>query len=340
MKITKKPFVSIIVPFKTEDKYLIECLIGCKRLDYKPFEIIIVPDDNSGSLKIVKSPNVKKIISGQVYPSEKRNIAVKGAKGDIIAFIDSDAMPRKDWLKNAVKVFEDPQVAAVGGPNLIPRGAGVKERANVDIIYSKLCAGGSYPLKKYAGDLYEYRELAGSNLFVRKSIFEEFGGFDKYQLTSEDSKLCFQIRGAGRKVIYSPNVVVYHHRRGLFLKHAKRTVVQGRDKAFLLKEKFTKDAIVYLVPSLFTLGLFGGPFLMWTTQSTTLGWLWTGMVVMYICLIWFESTKIMLRPNWNASKYFLEPLLVFLGLPLTHVSYGVGFIVGLFQDKRKVKWGS
>jgi cellulose synthase/poly-beta-1,6-N-acetylglucosamine synthase-like glycosyltransferase len=45
---------------------------------------------------------------------------VKYAKGEICAFIDSDARPEKNWLKNALPYLSDPEVVAVGGPGLTP----------------------------------------------------------------------------------------------------------------------------------------------------------------------------------------------------------------------------
>ncbi|MFQ6136538.1 MAG: glycosyltransferase [Candidatus Hydrothermarchaeales archaeon] len=47
-------------------------------------------------------------------------MGIENSAGELLAFIDSDAYPRKDWLKNAVKYFSNPEIAAVGGPGLTP----------------------------------------------------------------------------------------------------------------------------------------------------------------------------------------------------------------------------
>ena len=57
--------------------------------------------------------DVKIIATGPVSPGVKRNIGVKNSNGEFCAFIDNDAYPRSDWLTNALKYLEDPQVAVL-----------------------------------------------------------------------------------------------------------------------------------------------------------------------------------------------------------------------------------
>ena len=54
----------------------------------------------------------QKIVStGSITPAAKRNIGIANSIGEICAFIDSDAYPRRDWVSNATKYFNDPRVA-------------------------------------------------------------------------------------------------------------------------------------------------------------------------------------------------------------------------------------
>ena len=110
------PKVSIIIPLQKFSDYARESLKHCLSLDYSDFEILLLPDSE---VKI-DSPKVKVIPTGHIGPSEKRDLALKYATGEILAFIDDDAYPTQTWLKEAVKHFQDEKIAAVGGPAITP----------------------------------------------------------------------------------------------------------------------------------------------------------------------------------------------------------------------------
>src|SRR4030042_3037708 len=120
------PLVSIIIPCKEIDDYTRECIEFCKRLEYSSFEIILLPDSLS-----VQIDAVKIIVTGTVSPGIKRNLGVKSSNGEFCAFIDNDAFPRSDWLNNALKYLEDPEVGGVGGPGLTPEKDGFLQKAAV-----------------------------------------------------------------------------------------------------------------------------------------------------------------------------------------------------------------
>ena len=121
---SSKPLVSIIIPCKDVDDYTRECIEYCRRLDYPNFEIILLPDYSTEAID-----GVKVIATGPVAPGVKRNIGVKNSNGEFCAFIDNDAYPRSDWLTNALKYFEDPEVGGVGGPGLTPEADGFMQKA-------------------------------------------------------------------------------------------------------------------------------------------------------------------------------------------------------------------
>lgn len=329
MQKSKNPKVSVIIPFKDYNEIVKKCIDECLKLDYDNYEIVLLPDSDESVFKFDKNfPKINTISTGVVYPSEKRNMAVKLSSAEICAFIDSDAFPiSKDWIKNAVKFFDDNVVGAVGGPNIVPDDAEMLEKASADVIYSRLCAGGNYPVREYKiKGSYEYREIASSNLFIRKDLFEKIGGFDPYQLTSEDSKLCFQISKLGKKVIFTHNVAVYHRRRRLFWPHTARVFIEGRNKAFVFKEIFDLGKLFYFLPSLFVLGVvFGFIFSIFFIQ-VRLAYL--SIVAVYFIIALLEGLK---------HRPFKRSIAVSIGIILTHLSYGTGFIKGFFTDKYKLK---
>lgn len=164
------PLVSIIVPLKNFNPHLEECITYCKKLDYPDFEIIILPD-NHISMKKDKI-DIKVIPTGPIGPSEKRDIAIDYAKGEILAFIDDDAYPAQDWLKNAVKYFDSQEVAAVGGPAITPENDTFMQKAS-GLVYSSFLCSGNLTFRYTPGKECEVDDYPSCNFLVRKRIMQK-----------------------------------------------------------------------------------------------------------------------------------------------------------------------
>lgn len=312
------PKVSVIIPFKTIDHEVEECIEHCLRMDYSNFELILLPDVPIRR----KFPKSKVFVTGNVKPSLKRNIGIEKSGGTICAFIDSDAYPKKDWLDIAVKSLKG-DVGAVGGPNLLPHKAGTMEKAGDDILKSPVAAG-SFSDRYKKGKRKCVGELPTCNLVVKKDVMKMIGGFDASLLTAEDAKACFQIRKSGKKVLYVPELVVYHHRRKLFVPHLKQIWRYGRDKARLLGSGFmSSGSPLYFAPSLlviFLLSGFAASFWSWWPAET--------IRMPYLILVGLYLIVALGASVVSSPKRFL---LVFPGIVLTHITYGVGFIYGLVK---------
>jgi cellulose synthase/poly-beta-1,6-N-acetylglucosamine synthase-like glycosyltransferase len=320
----KNYFVSIVVSFKKMDNYVQECLEHCLSLDYDNFEIILLPDQVLEEFKFIDK-RIKIIPTGPVKPSVKRNIAIKESKAEIIAFVDSDAYPVSNWLSNALVYFDNEQVGGVGGPNLTPPNDTIWQKASGDIFSSLIGAGAfalrykaRYTLRKYL----PVKEMPSCNLLVRRNLAQAINGFDTALLTGEDAKFCFQIRKLGKKIIYVPEVIVYHHRRFLFRPHLKQVWIYGRDKAWILKEDFSLDKLYYFIPASFLIFVSFGFILSFFDVYFRYAYLLI-LIFYLILVIVFSLAK-------GLKRFFL----ILPGIILTHFSYGLGFIYGLLNKKR------
>jgi len=314
-----KPKFSIIIPFKELNSYVIECIEHILKQDFKNFEIILLPDYKINT-KFTKS---KIYPTGPVKPSLKRNIGVEKSNGEYLAFIDSDAYPRKDWLKNAFKYLKQAEIGILGGPNLIPKNDNIWQKASDDILSSPL-GGGMFSFRyKSINHIKEANELPSCNMFIRKSLFRKIGGFDESILTGEDSKLCFQVKKLDKKILYSPDVVVYHHRRSLFKQHLKQIWNYGRDKASVFHHLPLKGRLFYFLPSFFTIGLFSGFFLFFNPWLDLQFFKLIYLILLEIYLIIVILNSLIKNPKTS--------VLTIPGTILTHITYGVGFLYGLFQ---------
>ena len=236
------PLISIIIPCKEIDDYTIECIDRCKDLEYSNFEIILLPDYSATAID-----GVKIIATGSVAPGVKRNIGVKNSNGTFCAFIDNDAYPRSDWLTNALKHFEDPQVGGVGGPGLTPEDDGFMQKAGGYVLSSFMV--GSLSSRYKTESCFESDDIHSCNFIARKSVLEAAGGWNEKYWPGEDTLICLAIKKLGKKLIESSDVVVYHHRRSLFKLHLKQVSRFGEHRGFFVK-KFPENSkkITYFFP--------------------------------------------------------------------------------------------
>lgn len=262
------------------------------------------------------------IPTGPIKPADKRDLALTHAKGEILAFLDDDAYPLKDWLKNALVNFEDQNVAAVGGPAVTPIDDGLLQKASGN-IYASFLVSGNFRYRYIPQAKREVDDFPSCNFLVRKSVMEELGGFDTKFWPGEDTKLCLDItKKLKKKIIYDPHVLVYHHRREIFSPHLKQIINYALHRGYFVKKyPATSLKLSYFIPTLFLLFLIGGFILsFFCTFSKAL---YLGILSIYLLLALVTSICVPLR---------IIPL-VFIGIILTHIAYGFYFIKGLLAFK-------
>ena len=313
------PLISIIVPVKTHNPYLEECIAHCQKLDYPDYEIIVLPDSPFSQ----NWEDVTVVPTGRVGPSEKRDKGMKKAKGEILAFLDDDAFPSPDWLKNAARHFQNVEVAAVGGPAVTPPSDTLRQKAS-GFVYSSFLGGGNHRYRYFPASLRQVDDYPTCNLLVRKSILEELGGFGSLFWPGEDTVLCLNItQKLGNKIIYDPVALVYHHRRPLFLPHLRQIKNYALHRGYFVKHfPATSLRLSYFLPSLCVLGLAGGTVI--SLFSPLIRLLFLIGILLYLILTFFSTLE---------SRSMKIAFLVFSGIILTHLTYGTFFIQGLLARK-------
>ncbi|MBI1910801.1 MAG: glycosyltransferase [Deltaproteobacteria bacterium] len=314
------PLVSIIIPVKEINNYIRESIPNILNLDYENFEVVIFPDSPSAEI----FPKTTIIPTGKIGPAEKRDLALKYAKGEIFAFLDDDAYPRKDWLSSAVRHFEDKEVAGVGGPAVTPRHDSAWQRASGGVFSSWLASGGyeyRYVPRENVTEVDDYPTV---NLLVRRDIFEQVGGFDTNYWPGEDTKLCLDItKKLGKKIKYEPDALVYHHRRPLFRSHLQQVGRYAFHRGYFVKVlPETSLRLQYFVPSLFLVGLIIGALLSPINEFISAAYL-TALAVYIVVLL---ATVIAMTVK---EKDIIVAALAVPGIFLTHVVYGYNFLKGL-----------
>lgn len=199
-----KPFVTIVIPFKNEEKYIAACLEGIAGLDYPRDRYEVITLDNGStdaSEAIVRGFGVHYELALGTTISMNRNRGARQGRGEILAFVDADCVVPPDWLNVAAALFaSDPAIGIVGSYYRIPPDA-----SWIAHVWNILADAGDP-----ARDPYEARWFPAGNLIARRELFERIGGFDERLMTSEDWDICRRAHEAGSRIVGSSRLAVLH----------------------------------------------------------------------------------------------------------------------------------
>ncbi|MBE6968990.1 MAG: glycosyltransferase [Ruminococcaceae bacterium] len=208
------PRVSVIINTYNRGQHVKRLLDCLSRQTYENFEVIVVNGPSTDNTDEVLAQYASAIRVGrcpEVNLCVSRNIGVRMAAGEILAFIDDDAVPGDEyWLENAVPYFEEPQVAVLGGT--VHRIFGPEFRYGIFSIFGQNNRTVlPMPIPEKDMEPGWYRHGMGCNFFLRRSAVMEVGGFDLYYAYYlDETDLCLRLQQAGHRVEYSRRVTVLH----------------------------------------------------------------------------------------------------------------------------------
>jgi cellulose synthase/poly-beta-1,6-N-acetylglucosamine synthase-like glycosyltransferase len=323
------PFVSVVIPSLRFGPIFYKCLDSLYKQNYpkEKMEIIVVTVKPSKIKKIKKGYTIKIINGGKANPAEARNIAIKKARGSIIVFLDDDCVAHPNLIKNGVKYFKDPKVAAIGGPGFNPKDAPFLNKCSYLIFSSGF--GTSTMSVRWSDSVKKARkatetDLVLCNMLVRKDVLLEINGFDGNQVPCEENELCHRIHKRGYDLLYTPDVIVWHPLRPLFIPLAKRIFFYATGRGVMSCRHPDSFKLFYAIPSIFVLGLILGPILQYYFQILRYPLLFA--LALYVVFNLYSSFSIYRREK-DKRLLFVAPIGFFLG----HASYGLGFIYGIFS---------
>jgi len=207
----RQPFFSIIVPTSDRPRQLAICLqfLACLNYPRDHFEVIVVDDGSEVPPETVVASfrdkiDVTLLTQTHAGPAAARNFGAARAKGRFLAFTDDDCAPTADWLQKLAARFAHAPDAAIGGRtlNALPDNPySTASQLLMDYLYSY-----------YNANPNQARFLASNNLGLPAERFHAIGGFDAGWLraAADDRELCDRWLHNGYRMIYAPEVLVYH----------------------------------------------------------------------------------------------------------------------------------
>ena len=212
----KNPLISIVILNWNglEDTKL--CLEHVFKLDYDNYEVIVVDNGSSEKDKkylsklkniiYIDNPVNRGFAGGQVDGYKK-------AKGEFILLLNNDAVIKADYIKQALPLFEDKKVAAVGGRSYFwNEKEPIFNESNRFYSYMEIDPiRAETTLQMSDNNIQEVNTISGSAVMVRKDVIEKYGYlWEPYFAYYEETDLFARYKRAGYQILYNPKMQIWH----------------------------------------------------------------------------------------------------------------------------------
>lgn len=210
------PSFSIVINTLNRGNLLGDAIQGVFQLDYPSFELVVVngpSTDNSEDVLARWQGRIKHLRCDVANLSVSRNVGIEAAAGDVVAFLDDDAVPHPLWLRYLSRHYADPSTGGVGGYTVDNTGVRWQVRKTVCDRFGNAL---------FPDDLFDeralnfpgtplYPSLLGTNSSFRRTALQEIGGFDHtFAYLLDETDVCMRLVDAGWHVHYEPAAMVFH----------------------------------------------------------------------------------------------------------------------------------
>lgn len=234
--------ISVVMPVYNEEANIMDTLKALYDNTVLPDEVIMADGgstDRTVALVKEKFPQVIIVDNPRKDAASGRNVGIKQAKGDIIAFTDGDCIVAKDWIENIAKAFSENDIDGMGGKVLVATPINHIEEYWGNLAWKLIMSFGDDP---YVVDKCTLNDaFVTANCAYKRKLLIKLKGFSNwFANNAEDVDLCWRAIKAGAKLMYVPDVQIYAHnvttRKGV----AKKSFRNGYSSSKLQKKYGSK----------------------------------------------------------------------------------------------------
>ncbi|MBN1317552.1 MAG: glycosyltransferase family 2 protein [Anaerolineales bacterium] len=213
---------TVAVCTRNRPQELESCLDGIMRLPDDGQEILVVdncPKNSETRLLVERYQRCRYILEEKPGLSVARNRALLSARGEVVVFIDEDAVPDPDWLRRLLPNMNDPHVMCVTGPALP-----LELETETQMWFERYSGfGRGFQRKELTRESIAPSSAgqigAGVNMALRRNIIDRLGMFDERigggtrTHSGEDLDMFSRILTSGYRIVYEPSAFVWHLHR-------------------------------------------------------------------------------------------------------------------------------
>ena len=320
------PSISIILPIRNESAYIAHSLGAVLKQDYPSDKVeVLIADgistDNTRSIITELSAQYPKISlkildnPAQIVPTAM-NIALRQAKGEIIIRVDGHTIIAPDYVQQCVDALERTDADNVGG-KMNAKGTNPFAKAVALATSFPFGVGGA---RFHYSDKEEWVDTVYMGAWKR-STFEKIGLFDEELVRNQDDEFNYRLRVNDGKILLSPKIKSEYTVRSSPSALWRQYFQYGFWKIRVLQKHPRQMSLRQFVPPAFTLAFLASLLLIFSTVPPS----FTFFLPFYVFLNLIASLVISFR---HGLQHFLFLPLVFT---ILHLSYGAGFLLGLFK---------
>lgn len=313
------PRISVIVTGLNRGEELEELFNSILNQKIKPYEVIYVDGGSiDGSVELAKKYGVKVVVDNKAStPASGRNTGLQVSNGDFVLFLDSDCILSSNFMEKCHEIAKNvPE-------NIAGFGAGYQY---LDLYYSEkfakiliealtctLVNGGSPQFKLWNKRKFVNR-LPGGNCCYRKNILLKLGGFNNKLNYCEEVELGSKLRKQGFRLLYVPELVVFHKPFLTARKILKKIITYGYWRGwYFMKKAFSFPLFLILI---FITGLILSCFVHFSAL---------------LLLISFTIYFLSMLTNIIIEKHSFNFPMILCAAIIIHSCYLASFFVGLIH---------
>src|SRR5258706_3498380 len=221
------PSVSVVICAHNAEPTIDECLRHTCALDYPNLEVVVVDDGSSDQTAAISGQHARARLASIPHSglATARNEGLKSCRGEIVAFLASDAYPSPEWPYFLVLGFDRADVVGVGGPNECPPSDGIPAK--------EIAAAAGGPIHVLLSDD-RAEHVPGCNMAFWRAAVEELGGFDPiYMVAGDDVDFCWRVLDRDWEIGFHPAALVWHHPRTSAGAYLHQQLGYGRSEALV-----------------------------------------------------------------------------------------------------------
>jgi len=309
--------ITVLCPTYNEAEYIEKVLnffINAKPPDKEL--LIIDGGSNDGTKEIVndwtnKYSKIHLLENENKYVPFALNIGIRNSTGDPIIRMDAHTEYSADYFEKIIKTFKDTGADIVGGP----MNAVGKTNFQIAVAQATSTVFGVGDSKIHKGRYKGESDHVYLGAWRRK-LFDEIGYFDERLKRNQDDEFHYRARSLGKRIYLNPEIESYYYPRSSLSKLIKQFIQYGLFKPIVLRKIKSEIKLRHLIPSLFSIYI-----LSLSLVFLSKFYLLPLMIYMFTDLIFSLKQK-------NGIKIVVYSMLIY---PSIHLSYGIGFLAGLFK---------